>query len=90
VSGDELPLPPLVDPTRAADRSWRPDQQRLPETAVELRRTFAIRPAVEDAFRLHLLLVDFTPQAEADLERFAAVSTRLVRSTDPIATWPGR
>lgn len=35
------------------------------------------------------LAVDFTPQAEAALERFAAAGMHLVKSTDPIASWPG-
>ncbi len=34
-------------------------------------------------------VADFTPQAEAALERFAAAGMRVVRSTDPIDTWPG-
>jgi nicotinamidase-related amidase len=32
---------------------------------------------------------DFTPQADAALARFAAAGMHLVKSTDPIATWPG-
>jgi len=35
------------------------------------------------------LAVDFTAQAEAALQRFADAGMNLVRSTDPIATWPG-
>jgi len=35
------------------------------------------------------LAVDFTPQAEAALQRFADAGMNLVRSTDPISTWPG-
>jgi nicotinamidase-related amidase len=34
-------------------------------------------------------LADFTPQAEAALERFADAGMHLVRSTDPIEDWPG-
>lgn len=34
-------------------------------------------------------LYDFTPQAEEALERFAAAGMHVVRSTDPIAGWPG-
>lgn len=33
------------------------------------------------------LAVDFTPQADAALARFAAAGMHLVRSTDPIASW---
>jgi len=33
--------------------------------------------------------VDFTPQAEEALARFAEKGIRVVRSTDPIAEWPG-
>ena len=35
------------------------------------------------------LAVDFTAAAEAALARFADAGMRLVRSTDPIASWPG-
>jgi hypothetical protein len=34
-------------------------------------------------------VADFTPQAEAALQRFADAGMNLVRSTDPIAAWPG-
>lgn len=33
--------------------------------------------------------VDFTAQAEAALQRFADAGMHLVRSTDPLASWPG-
>lgn len=33
--------------------------------------------------------VDFTPQAESALKRFADAGMQLVRSTDPIESWPG-
>lgn len=32
---------------------------------------------------------DFTPQAEAALQRFADAGMHLVKSTDPLAAWPG-
>jgi nicotinamidase-related amidase len=35
------------------------------------------------------LAVDFTPQAVAALQRFADAGMHLVRSIDPIASWPG-
>ncbi len=35
------------------------------------------------------LVADFTAQAEAALARFANAGMHLVRSTDPIASWPG-
>ncbi len=34
-------------------------------------------------------LFDFTPQADAALARFAAEGMNVVRSTDPVASWPG-
>jgi nicotinamidase-related amidase len=34
-------------------------------------------------------LADFTPQAEEALQRFAAAGMHLVRSTDPLSSWPG-
>jgi nicotinamidase-related amidase len=34
-------------------------------------------------------VADFTPEADAALARFAAAGMHLVKSTDPIATWPG-
>jgi nicotinamidase-related amidase len=33
--------------------------------------------------------VDFTPQADAALAKFANAGMNLVRSTDPITSWPG-
>jgi hypothetical protein len=35
------------------------------------------------------LAADFTPQADAALQKFADAGMRLVKSTDPIHTWPG-
>jgi nicotinamidase-related amidase len=35
------------------------------------------------------LAADFTPQAEAALQKFADAGMHLVKSTDPIAGWPG-
>ncbi len=34
-------------------------------------------------------LADFTPQAEAALARWAAAGMRVVRSTEPLVSWPG-
>jgi nicotinamidase-related amidase len=34
-------------------------------------------------------LADFTPQAEAALQRFAQAGMHLVKSSDPLAAWPG-
>jgi nicotinamidase-related amidase len=34
-------------------------------------------------------VVDYTDQADAAFERYAAAGMHVVRSTDPIATWPG-
>jgi nicotinamidase-related amidase len=34
--------------------------------------------------------VDYTDEADAAFERYAAAGMHVVRSTDPIATWPGR
>ena len=35
------------------------------------------------------LALDFTPQAEAALQRFAGAGMNLVKSTDPLQAWPG-
>ena len=45
--------------------------------------------AVPDPDRAGELLFDFTPQAEAALARFAAAGMHVVRSTQPMAEWPG-
>jgi nicotinamidase-related amidase len=45
--------------------------------------------AVPDSERPGEFLFDFTPQAEAALERFAAAGMHVVRSTQPMAEWPG-
>jgi nicotinamidase-related amidase len=34
-------------------------------------------------------IADFTPQAEQALQRFADAGMHVVRSTDPMASWPG-
>lgn len=34
-------------------------------------------------------IIDFTPQADAAFARFAAAGMNVVKSTDPIETWPG-
>jgi len=34
-------------------------------------------------------VADFTPEAEAALQRFAEAGMHLVRSTDPVESWPG-
>ena len=53
-----LPLPPGLDPARAADRSYRPDAGSVFEAASAWRRQQAIRPAGEDRRKTRLLLVD--------------------------------
>jgi nicotinamidase-related amidase len=45
--------------------------------------------AVADPERLGEYLFDFTPDAEAALDRFARAGMHVVRSTDPVAGWPG-
>ena len=45
--------------------------------------------AVPDPARPGSFVFDFTPQAEAALQRFAAEGMNVVRSTDPITSWPG-
>src|SRR5512147_3217040 len=54
----ELPLPPFHDPDDAGRWSHRPDAQALFQAAQDWRERHAIRPAGDDAFDLHLLLVD--------------------------------
>jgi nicotinamidase-related amidase len=34
-------------------------------------------------------VIDYTPQADAAFQRFAAAGMHVVRSTDPLETWPG-
>jgi nicotinamidase-related amidase len=45
--------------------------------------------AVPDPDKAGSHLFDFTPQAEEALARFADAGMHVVRSTDPIASWPG-
>jgi nicotinamidase-related amidase len=45
--------------------------------------------AVPDPGRPGAFLFDFTPQAEAALERYARAGMHLVSSTDPLESWPG-
>lgn len=58
MSARELPLPPFHDPLNAGRWSYRPDVQALFEAARDWKERHAIRPAGQDAFDLHLLLVD--------------------------------
>ena len=34
-------------------------------------------------------VIDYTDQGDAAFRKFAAAGMHIVRSTDPIATWPG-
>jgi nicotinamidase-related amidase len=34
-------------------------------------------------------VIDYTEEATAAFQRFAAAGMQIVRSTDPISTWPG-
>jgi nicotinamidase-related amidase len=45
--------------------------------------------AVADPARPGEYLFDFTPDAESALARFAEAGMHVVRSTDPVAGWPG-
>ena len=45
--------------------------------------------AVPDVDRPGAFLADFTPEAEEAMGRFARAGVHIVRSTDPIASWPG-
>jgi nicotinamidase-related amidase len=45
--------------------------------------------AVPDPARSGQFLFDFTPQAEDALGRFASAGMNVVRSTDPMTSWPG-
>jgi nicotinamidase-related amidase len=45
--------------------------------------------AVADPAREGGFLFDFTPQAEEAQRCFAGAGMHLVRSTDPVASWPG-
>jgi nicotinamidase-related amidase len=58
MSARELPLPPFYDPANAARWEHAPDQQALSAFAARWRRAHGLRPAGEDRFDLHLLLID--------------------------------
>lgn len=45
--------------------------------------------AVPDPARPGRFLADFTPQAEAALARFQEAGMHVVRSSEPVASWPG-
>jgi hypothetical protein len=45
--------------------------------------------AVPDPVRPDAFLSDFTPQAEAALQKFAGAGMHVVSSTEPITDWPG-
>ena len=54
----ELPLPPFYDPSSAGRWAHRPDPQALGDAARAWRDEHAIAPSGDDAFDLHLLLID--------------------------------
>ncbi|MEX0894002.1 MAG: nicotinamidase [Gemmatimonadota bacterium] len=63
----------------------------LPERLIK--RVYVLRDcmssvAVPDATRPGEFLFDFTPQAEAALERFRAAGMKIVDSTLPVTAWP--
>ena len=54
----ELPLPPFYDPESCGRWSHRPDAQALLDAAPAWREEHAVLASGEDAFDLHLLLID--------------------------------
>lgn len=54
----EIPVPDFYDPANAARWEYRPDQQALFEAAIRWRAQHGITPASQDAYRVHLLLID--------------------------------
>jgi nicotinamidase-related amidase len=58
MSARELPIPPFYDPANAARHGYAPDQQGVWEAARGWRAQHGVRPAAEDAVKVHLLLID--------------------------------
>ncbi|HVP67555.1 MAG TPA: nicotinamidase [Anaeromyxobacteraceae bacterium] len=54
----ELPLPPFYDPANCGSWSYRPDAAKLFRLSAPWREEHAVAPSGDDAFDLHLLLVD--------------------------------
>ena len=54
----ELPLPPFYDPAHCGSWSYRPDAGELFRLSAAWRDEHAVAPSGDDAFDLHLLLVD--------------------------------
>lgn len=54
----ELPVPDFYDAENASRWDYSPDQQSLLDRALAWRNEFGIRPASEDRFRVHLVLID--------------------------------
>ena len=78
-----MPLGPVLDALH--DCKWVP-QARYHKPGVaglHLDLEFAV-PDGKGGF-----VADFTPQADEALRRFADAGMHVVRSTDPIETWPG-
>ncbi len=53
-----LPLPPFYSAAQAEDWAYAPDPQALQAAAAVWRREHGLRPAGDDARRVHLLLID--------------------------------
>jgi nicotinamidase-related amidase len=53
-----LPIPPLFDPRRATDSTYRPDAGQIAAAAAAWRAQHQLRPAAAAESRVHLLLID--------------------------------
>jgi nicotinamidase-related amidase len=53
-----LPMPPFFDPANASRFDYRPDAQKLFDTAQDWKEAWKIKPAAGDKADIHLLLID--------------------------------
>jgi nicotinamidase-related amidase len=53
-----LPIPPLFDPRRAADYTYRPDAGQIALAAAAWRAQHQLKPSAAAESRIHLLLID--------------------------------
>jgi hypothetical protein len=95
----ELPVPCHYDLAKVGE-VWRVPYPERSDKAEQWATQHGIRSSAEDSFRVSLLLVDVSPvvvpgiidyteSADVAFRRFADAGMHIVRSTDPMSSWPG-
>ena len=86
----QLPIPPHFEPDKVGE-VWHVTYQERATQARNWAKKHGIKPAAEDTVRICLLLIDVQNTfciPKFEFERFATAGMHLVKSTQPISSWP--